>query len=341
MELIRSGVPAKDAFGQAFPNGVPTAEDRQKELAKAQQESAFGGVGGLAAGALGSKAIYDAVTGQKILGGAGGKLMNALGLGGTETAAGVAEAATSSAAPIVNGQSLLAGGEASGTLGSTAPTGIDNFAGSATPYLGAAGAAYGGYNAIQGIEKGNPMQAGTGALGLGLGLNAMGYALGPYGWAAMAAAPIAAKLLDRKSTKEIQADRWKAVGKEGMGPVDYFAGTGGEKSRDESFLTADAIRSNPDNYNAASDWDKFSKAQQDKFLNTLLQEKKVSERKGGIYYDDDRAKALADQIRAEGASGSLGQQLNLAINGPVSTLPLILKTKPTQSQLNQIARNRR
>lgn len=190
----------------------------------------------------------------------------------------------------------------------TEPTSISNFAGSATPYLGAAGAGLGAYQAYQGIKGGNPVQAGLGGLGAGLGINAMGYALGPWGWAAMAGAPVVASLLGGdvfggKSTKEIQADRWKNTNANPeivaamAGGHDYFAGTGGEKSRDERFLTPDAIRNNPDNYNNIPDWEKWSKSQQDQFLSTMLNEGKVQEKKGGIYYDDDRAKELADEIR--------------------------------------------
>lgn len=184
-----------------------------------------------------------------------------------------------------------------------APTGLGS-TGALSTGLGAVGTAYGGYQALQGIKKKNPLQAGMGGVGAGLGLNAMGLALGPMGWAAIAGAPVAAalanKVLDKKSTKQIQSDRWKAVGMEDRGPRDFFAGTGGEKSRDESFLTADAIRENPDNYRAAEDFGRWSRAQQDKFLNTLLKEKAVDERQGGIYLNDERAKQLADQIRAEG-----------------------------------------
>lgn len=95
------------------------------------------------------------------------------------------------------------------SLASTPETSIGNFAGSATPYLGAAGTAYGAYNAYQGIKNKNPMQAGLGGLGAGLGINAMGYALGPWGWGAMLAAPAAGALINALSDK----DRWKTEGK--------------------------------------------------------------------------------------------------------------------------------
>lgn len=69
--------------------------------------------------------------------------------------------------------------------------GLNTFAGSATPYLGAAGTALGAYNAFQGIKDRDPLGAGLGGLGMGLGLNMMGIGLGPIGWGAMLAAPAA------------------------------------------------------------------------------------------------------------------------------------------------------
>lgn len=90
-----------------------------------------------------------------------------------------------------------------------AGTTISNFAGSATPYLGAAGAALGTYGALKGIHEKNPLSAGMGALGAGLGINAMGFALGPAGWAAMLAAPVAGALIN----KHLDKDQWKTESK--------------------------------------------------------------------------------------------------------------------------------
>jgi hypothetical protein len=134
---------------------------------------------------------------------------------------------------------------------------------------------------------------------------AIGSAFGPAGTAIGAGvgglAGLGQMAFGRKSTKERESDRWKSAGKAELGAqmegYDYFAGTGGEQSRDEKYLTANAIRRNPDNYNNVPDWDKWDVKDQDTFLNTLLSEGKVSERKGGIYYDDNRAKELASQIK--------------------------------------------
>ena len=181
------------------------------------------------------------------------------------------------------------------------------------PYLGAAGAALGAagiYGATQMKDKKSAGLAGglSGAgMGAGIGMAAPLVGLGPVGWGALGLMALGGGALGGglgaglagKSTGEIQAERWGKVGRENANPegYDYFAGTGGEQSRDESLLTANAIRNNPDNYTAAADWDSWSKEHQDKLLSTLLSEKKVNERKGGIYYDDARAKQLADEIR--------------------------------------------
>lgn len=93
-QLLQSGVPAKDAFAQAFPNGIPTQQDRMKEAAKAQQKAGMGQVGGLLAGALGTKAVVDAVTGKPILGG----IFSGGGTEAATTAATAAEGAGAAAA---------------------------------------------------------------------------------------------------------------------------------------------------------------------------------------------------------------------------------------------------
>jgi hypothetical protein len=108
------------------------------------------------------------------------------------------------------GGTMLASGEVVPmSMAPEVATDITNFAGSATPYLGAAGTALGAYNAYKGIEGKNPMRAGLGGAGAALGLNAMGYALGPYGWAAMVAAPAVGALVNKMGDK----DRWKTEGK--------------------------------------------------------------------------------------------------------------------------------
>jgi hypothetical protein len=243
-------------------------------------------------------------------------------------------------ATALNGGTLTAGGT---IIPPAEPTTITNFAGSATPYLGAAGVAAGGYNAYRGIKSGNEAQAGLGGATAALGLNAMGYALGPWGWGAMVAAPVVASLFKRKSTKEKEADRWKAVGKENPGPMDYLAGTPGEKTRDQRFITADRLARTADVYNNAKDFDSWSSQQKSDFLNGILNEQKFNERKGGIYFDDEFATDLAGKVRAAGQRG-LGIKAYIPptvepTTTVVSKKPLML-TEPTMSKA-EMARARR
>lgn len=87
--------------------------------------------------------------------------------------------------------------------------------GGAAPALGAAGAAYGAYNMYEGLKEGDMAQTGMGAAGVGLGVNAMGYALGPWGWAALAAMALASKFTKHESTREVAQKHTKSLIKQG------------------------------------------------------------------------------------------------------------------------------
>jgi hypothetical protein len=96
------------------------------------------------------------------------------------------------------------------TLASSgAETTLSNFAGAATPVLGALGTAAGAYGAYESIKNKDPLGAGLSGAGAGLGLNALGLALGPAGWAAMIAAPV----LGAIANKHLDKQRWKTEGK--------------------------------------------------------------------------------------------------------------------------------
>lgn len=215
-----------------------------------------------------------------------------LGLGGGEAAKSVAQKAATSAlgtdpAPAI--QAATSGGSGAFSLG-----GIGSAGNAILPAAGLLGAGdllinqrKGARGVVQGAGSGAAIGSYFGPAGAGIGAG-IGGLIG-----------LGNSLLARKSTKEIQADRWNDAGHGDLaGTVpDYFAGTGGEQSRDEKLLTPDAIRVNPDNYNNVPEWDKWTKEQQNKFLQTLLSEGKVREKKGGIYYDDQRAQQIADSIR--------------------------------------------
>jgi hypothetical protein len=130
--------------------------------------------------------------------------------------------------------SLGATGESAAGLSSAAAPGaettISNFAGSATPYLGAAGTAYGLYNVAKGMQQGGnragTIQGGLGGLGAGLGLAMMG--LGPAGWlaagglAAGAGLPHVSKYLgmQHESTKDYKNRKANELIKAGFRPED-------------------------------------------------------------------------------------------------------------------------
>jgi len=73
--------------------------------------------------------------------------------------------------------------------------------------VGGLGVGLGGYEALQGVKNKNPIQSGLGGVGVGLGLNQLGYALGPWGWAASAGIPVALslanKMFDHETTREL------------------------------------------------------------------------------------------------------------------------------------------
>jgi hypothetical protein len=117
--------------------------------------------------------------------------------GGTLMSTGATIPASEGAALASNGTSSAASSAAPTVFGSEL----------AAQGLGAAGVAAGGYNAYRGIKSGNKTQSALGGASMGLGLNAMGYALGPYGWAAMLAAPVIASTFNHESTRDVAKRR--------------------------------------------------------------------------------------------------------------------------------------
>lgn len=210
ISLLQQGVSPQDAFAQAFPNGIPTAMEQQKKAAKDQQKEGFGQLAGALGGVVGGKAIYDAVTGKPILGGIFQSADKVVPI--TEAASGTTTSALDLGSTLGAGDSGYSLANAGTTSAEgAAPLGTSVF-GSATPYLGAAGTALGAYGAYEGIKKGNPLTAGMGGLGAGLGINMMGYGLGPVGWAAMAGVPIVAALMNKhETTRDFAKKNTKAL----------------------------------------------------------------------------------------------------------------------------------
>lgn len=246
------------------------------------------GLLGLGAAALGSDWLMSKLGGKAVTSGIG-----------ELTGAGISSGA-SQASTMLPSLSTLGEGGVSGattfTPGATPAT--SSLSGVGTYVPGVAGAA-GLYDFFKNKRRGKRGVAQAGASGAGIGWTVGG----PVGAGIGAVIGTGLGLSRaRKSTKEREADRWKAAGRDDLASTmkghDYFAGTGGEKSRDEKFLTADAIRVNPENYNNVEDWDSWDQGRQDKFLNALLKGGHVREKKGGIYYNDDKAKEIANAIRS-------------------------------------------
>lgn len=145
-ELVRQGVSPQEAFRQAFPNGIPTAQDRAKEQAKAGQKQAIGSVGGVLAGALGTRAVFDAVTGKPILGFGSEAAKTALAAPELISATPAAEAG---ATALAGGGGV--GGGGAGALGGTEAVG--GFGSYAMPALGALLAAEVGTQGWEGVNK--------------------------------------------------------------------------------------------------------------------------------------------------------------------------------------------
>lgn len=266
---------------------------------EAAQTSAQGSPLGLA-GDVGQSVLTNAATDALTSSSAPSSMFNA----------GIGESGYS----FAGGTNLTPSSEALANAGGNTFDAVNTSLGStASGALGAAGLVTGGIGLSKAIDKRDSKMGALSGATAGMGGAQLATALGAswvpgIGWVAAGGAlagMLATKLLGRKSTKEKESDRWKAVGKDaeaksmGMGGHDYFAGTGGEKSRDEALLTADAIRNNPDNYNNIPNWDKWNKASQDKFLNKMLQERKVREKKGGIYYDDAYAQQVAKEFEKD------------------------------------------
>ena len=130
-------------------------------------------------------------------------------IGGMSSAAPVSSGAVEAA--LANGiyQTPLNSSMFSTATGIPEATSITNFAGAATPVLGAAGAAAGAYGAYQGIKDKNPLMAALSGGGAGLGLAAMGMGIGPLGWAALIGAPAIGAL----ANKYLDKDEWKTESK--------------------------------------------------------------------------------------------------------------------------------
>lgn len=159
-------------------------------------------------------------------------------------------------------------------------------------YLPGIGAALGAYNLASNWGN-SKAKAGPAALsGAAIGT----YFLPGIGTAIGAALGAASTQFGKDNTnRDVEKQRWNRAGKEDY--QNYFLED--QFSGKESDLGIEQLRINPDNYNNAPDWDSWTKKQQDAFLQDIYENKKYDWRKGGIYYDDQYAKELANRIRNE------------------------------------------
>ena len=174
---LASGVPRQKAFADAFPQGLPTRQELAADNASNAQKAQIGQIGGMLAGVLGSKAIYNGIVHDSVWGKGGTPqwIDKLFGSGGTNPAPasgaslGSSYTAPNTTAGFANyGESLgLAptGGEIGASYGGLpAPTGAEagvSQAGQAasaggTPYFEVGAPSYAGYAA-------GAIRAGTGA----------------------------------------------------------------------------------------------------------------------------------------------------------------------------------
>lgn len=254
-----------------------------------------------------------------------------LGLGGTEAAT------TTAASNAGTGAAFGAGAESmvpevSSLVGSDSPLVTSGGAteasalSGAAPYLGAAGAglgAYGVYNATKMNDKKKAaISGGLSGAGMGAGLAAAAplIGLGPLGWGALGLMALGGGALGsglgaglaHKTTKQIQAERWKDLTDKGYTGVSDFYNQLDEsekpsrnqkfaESRNEADLTAEDIWGSPDIIGAAGNryFGSWDEAKRRKFSEEALKRNLITEKKGGIYGDDAALAALADELDKE------------------------------------------
>lgn len=264
---------------------------------------------------------------------AGSGAVNGLVGAGTDS---VQEGINAAANPAGYAETALPGTSetvASGAANSGAQGGLFSAGGAGSTALGAAGTALGTYEAIQGIKNQNPIQAGLGGAGAVMGLNALGYTLGPWGVAATIAAPavlsVVSKLFDHETTRE----RAKKNTNELMGmssDPSWQNYVGGIRQQYDSAPTGKAFDSGKystwDEYKQAGldagdlmgvygnlktfgpDWIKYSPEQQKAITQALINNDLYASKKGDVVVTDEaKAKEIANQaLAATPAQGVIG-----------------------------------
>lgn len=210
-----------------WTNPQPQLDEKQR-IEKLQKQAAspmgqIAPVAGTVAGVVGANYAIDALGPKAVEEGAKAGLGSGVSSGANSAAQAFQQgAAAQDAAQASFNAGALNYGSNTGTVvpaGAPIVDGVENAASAAQPgmfsvgstggnLLGGAGVALGAYGAYQGIKSGNPLTAGAGGLGVGMGLSQLGYALGPPGWAAAIAIPVIASLAGKLGDK----DMWKTEG---------------------------------------------------------------------------------------------------------------------------------
>lgn len=178
-DLVRRGVPAAEAYRQAFPNGLPTAEDRAKDAAKEQQKTGIGQVGGMLAGALGTRAAVDLVRGERVLGGLRDSVGNLFGSSGAATQTGSGAASTIGAGGVPSLNSAMPAGVGGEQM---AGAGAADAAGIGSKLIPGAGAALSAYGLFKANQAKSPLAGALSGAGLATSGAALLGAAVPFAW---------------------------------------------------------------------------------------------------------------------------------------------------------------
>lgn len=284
--LLNRGIPYAEAFKQAFPNGLPTKQDQLKKAAKAQQQAGVAQTGGLVGGALAGKVAVDAATGS---GWFAPGAASAAGTAGTTGAAAAAPAAAEAALPVA-------------TAGTEAATGTLGTLGSGAAYaLPALAVALGGRTAYKMATGQNKAWEDSSAADK-VGRVILGMATGGL-------SELGNKLLGQKSTKQMEADRWGALGPQAqeLYQAAHPENDNGQWANGEQWTMDKAIeraKANPDEFRGVygnmatfKDWLTYTPEQQRAIVTGALNENLYKSDHGDIMFTDpERAKQIAASV---------------------------------------------
>jgi hypothetical protein len=233
ISLLQQGVPAMEAYRQAFPQGIETGqktpEQEAKEKAKEQQRLGIAQIGGALTGALGTKAVFDVMEGKPVLGG----LRETTGIlppsGGTPTPVATPQVTSITRGPALE---LPAGSTTTPNGDILAPDGTVKDAATGASIGNWVQGALGAIQVYQGVQQYKEGEKLEGALGAGTGALNVGAALGsqtaaayvPYANIAMGGYQLGKMALDSGDYTKSQAGQLGLQG--GLAGAQLGAGIG-------------------------------------------------------------------------------------------------------------------